>query len=81
VARVSAVLAGLASTLDCARLPTFFVPFRRLLRSRSISRICLSRVRAFEYSAGYGYPNFPQTFGWKEVQDVVAAGLSAGTPG
>ena len=35
----------------------------------------------FEYSAGYGYPNFPQTFGWKEVQDVVAAGLSAGTPG
>jgi predicted alpha/beta-fold hydrolase len=28
----------------------------------------------FEYSAGYGYPNFPQTFGWKEAQDVVAAG-------
>ena len=27
-----------------------------------------------EYSAGYGYPNFPQTFGWKESQDVVAAG-------
>lgn len=28
----------------------------------------------FEYSAGYGYPSFPQTFGWKEAQDVVAAG-------
>lgn len=27
-----------------------------------------------EYTAGYGYPNFPQTFGWKESQDVVAAG-------
>src|SRR5262249_53359106 len=27
-----------------------------------------------EYSAGYGYPNFPQTFGWKEAEDVVAAG-------
>src|SRR5262249_18514721 len=27
-----------------------------------------------EYSAGYGYPNFPQTFGWKESEDVVAAG-------
>lgn len=28
----------------------------------------------FEYQAGYGYPKFPQTFGWKEAQDVVAAG-------
>jgi len=27
-----------------------------------------------EYSAGYGYPNVPQTFGWKEAEDVVAAG-------
>ena len=27
-----------------------------------------------EYEAGYGYPNFPQTFGWKESEDVVAAG-------
>jgi predicted alpha/beta-fold hydrolase len=31
-----------------------------------------------EYSAGYGYPNFPQTFGWKESQDVVAAGRYLG---
>lgn len=29
---------------------------------------------AFEYQAGYGYPNFPQTLGWKEAEDVVAAG-------
>jgi predicted alpha/beta-fold hydrolase len=29
---------------------------------------------AAEYSAGYGYPNYPQTFGWKEAQDVLAAG-------
>jgi dienelactone hydrolase len=28
----------------------------------------------YEYQAGYGYPNFPQTFGWKEAQDVLAAG-------
>ena len=28
MARVSAVLAGLASSLDCARLPTFFVPLQ-----------------------------------------------------
>jgi predicted alpha/beta-fold hydrolase len=27
-----------------------------------------------EYSAGYGYPNFPQTFGFKEAQDILAAG-------
>ena len=27
-----------------------------------------------EYSAGYGYPSFPQAFGWKESGDVVAAG-------
>jgi predicted alpha/beta-fold hydrolase len=27
-----------------------------------------------EYSAGYGYPKYPQTFGWKESQDVLAAG-------
>src|SRR5262249_30609507 len=27
-----------------------------------------------ESDAGYGYPNFPQTFGWKEAEDVVAAG-------
>ena len=27
-----------------------------------------------EYDAGYGYPDFPQTFGWKEAQDIVAAG-------
>ncbi len=29
---------------------------------------------SFEYAAGYGYPSFLQTFGWKESQDVVAAG-------
>ncbi len=28
----------------------------------------------YEYGAGYGYPRFPQTFGWKEAEDVVAAG-------
>src|SRR5436190_18951863 len=28
----------------------------------------------FEHSAGYGYPNWLQTFGWKESQDVYAAG-------
>jgi len=27
-----------------------------------------------EYSAGYGYPKYRQTFGWKETQDVLAAG-------
>jgi hypothetical protein len=27
-----------------------------------------------EFQAGYGYPRFPQTFGWKEAEDVVAAG-------
>lgn len=27
-----------------------------------------------EYAAGYGYPRYPQTFGWKEAQDVLAAG-------
>jgi pimeloyl-ACP methyl ester carboxylesterase len=27
-----------------------------------------------EYDAGYGYPAYLQTFGWKEAQDVVAAG-------
>jgi dienelactone hydrolase len=27
-----------------------------------------------EYSAGYGYPFWQQTFGWKESEDVVAAG-------
>lgn len=27
-----------------------------------------------EYSAGYGYPKQVQTFGWKEAQDVLAAG-------
>jgi len=29
---------------------------------------------AFESQAGYGYPNWLQTFGWKESQDVLAAG-------
>ncbi len=29
---------------------------------------------AFEYDAGYGYPYWLQTFGWKESQDVLAAG-------
>jgi hypothetical protein len=29
---------------------------------------------SFEYSAGYGYPRWLQTFGWKEAQDVLAAG-------
>jgi len=29
---------------------------------------------SFEYSAGYGYPKYRQTFGWKEAQDVLAAG-------
>lgn len=29
---------------------------------------------ATEYDAGYGAPAYPQTFGWKESQDVVAAG-------
>jgi dienelactone hydrolase len=28
----------------------------------------------FESQAGYGYPNWLQTFGWKESQDVLAAG-------
>jgi dienelactone hydrolase len=27
-----------------------------------------------EYAAGYGYPKQRQTFGWKEAQDVLAAG-------
>jgi dienelactone hydrolase len=29
---------------------------------------------AFESQAGYGYPAWLQTFGWRESQDVVAAG-------
>jgi dienelactone hydrolase len=29
---------------------------------------------AFESQAGYGYPNWLQTFGWKESEDVLAAG-------
>jgi alpha-beta hydrolase superfamily lysophospholipase len=29
---------------------------------------------AFEYNDGLGYPNWLQTFGWKESQDVLAAG-------
>jgi predicted alpha/beta-fold hydrolase len=28
----------------------------------------------YESQAGYGYPNWLQTFGWKESQDVLAAG-------
>jgi predicted alpha/beta-fold hydrolase len=32
------------------------------------------RDYSFEYSAGYGYPKDPQTFGWKEAEDVLAAG-------
>jgi predicted alpha/beta-fold hydrolase len=32
------------------------------------------RDYSYEYSAGYGYPDYPQTFGWKEAQDVLAAG-------
>lgn len=29
---------------------------------------------AAEYSVGFGYPKWVQTFGWKESQDVLAAG-------
>lgn len=29
---------------------------------------------AAEYDAGYGYPTWVQTFGWKESEDVLAAG-------
>jgi dienelactone hydrolase len=29
---------------------------------------------SFEDSAGFGYPTWQQTFGWKESEDVVAAG-------
>ena len=32
------------------------------------------RDYSFEYSAGVGYPAWQQTFGWKESQDVLAAG-------
>jgi len=36
----------------------------------------------FEYSAGYGYPDWLQTFGWKEAEDVLAMGrFLAGQPG
>jgi dienelactone hydrolase len=36
----------------------------------------------FESQAGYGYPNWLQTFGWKESEDVYAAGrYLAGRPG
>jgi dienelactone hydrolase len=28
----------------------------------------------YESQAGYGYPTFPQTFGWKESEDILAAG-------
>jgi dienelactone hydrolase len=37
---------------------------------------------AFESQAGYGYPSWLQTFGWKESQDVLAAGRAlAAQPG
>jgi dienelactone hydrolase len=37
---------------------------------------------AQEYQSGDGYPAYPQTFGWKEAEDVVAAGrYLAGQPG
>jgi pimeloyl-ACP methyl ester carboxylesterase len=29
---------------------------------------------SFEHAAGFGYPKWQQTFGWKESEDVVAAG-------
>lgn len=32
------------------------------------------RDYASEYTAGYGAPKYPQTFGWKESEDVVTAG-------
>jgi dienelactone hydrolase len=32
------------------------------------------RDYSFEYAAGYGYPKWLQTFGWKESEDVQAAG-------
>lgn len=32
------------------------------------------RDYASEYTAGYGAPEYPQTFGWKESEDVVTAG-------
>ena len=32
------------------------------------------RDYSFEFSAGVGYPAWQQTFGWKESQDVLAAG-------
>jgi dienelactone hydrolase len=36
----------------------------------------------FEYSAGYGYPEWLQTFGWKEAEDVLAMGrFLAAQPG
>ena len=35
-----------------------------------------------EYQDGYGYPAYPQTFGWKESEDVLAAGrFLASRPG
>src|SRR4051812_22898630 len=37
---------------------------------------------SFEYSAGYGHPKIMQTFGWKEAEDVLAAGrFLAAQPG
>jgi dienelactone hydrolase len=37
---------------------------------------------SFEYGAGYGYPLWQQTFGWKESEDVLGAGrYLAGQPG
>src|SRR2546422_5103561 len=36
----------------------------------------------FEWSAGYGYPDWLQTFGWKEAEDVLAMGrFLAAQPG
>jgi pimeloyl-ACP methyl ester carboxylesterase len=32
------------------------------------------RDYSFEFAAGYGYPAWQQTFGWKEATDVLAAG-------
>jgi dienelactone hydrolase len=36
----------------------------------------------FEFAAGYGYPDWLQTFGWKEAEDVLAMGrFLAAQPG
>ena len=56
---------------------------RRCSRARGYDVLAADqRDFNFEYAAGLGWPKWLQTFGWKESEDVLAAGrFLAGQPG